>query len=198
MGRRFNKLNDLRKLENLEKEIYYFEKMLKENDSSDHLKKYYKEILQEINEEVRSLKKTLDVSVVENKITTYNGLNELFESFPENRRRKVNKIMQRGDYFNLVYNLKEEKMTIQKKNEIVYSTIPYDTGRNYIQRAAILTLLYPDSTKEYLIKHKANLIKYIKQSLWEAKKSSSLQGKKTSDLAEKYYKEIFEHPIFMM
>ncbi|KAA8713787.1 hypothetical protein F4V47_05465 [Lactococcus garvieae subsp. garvieae] len=123
-------MNDLRKLENLEKEIYYFEKMLKENDSSDHLKKYYKEILQEINEEVRSLKKTLDVSVVENKITTYNGLNELFESFPENRRRKVNKIMQRGDYFNLVYNLKEEKMTNQKKNEIVYSTIPYDTGRN--------------------------------------------------------------------
>jgi hypothetical protein len=193
-----NKLNDLRKLENLGKEIHYFEKMLKENDSSAHLKKYYKEILQEINEEVRSLKKTLNVSVVENKITTYNGLNELFEAFPENRRRKVNKIMQRGDYFNLVYNLKEERMSIQKKNEIVYSAIPYDTGRNYIQRAAILTLLYPDSTKEYLIRHKTNLIKYIKQSLWESKKSSSLQVKKTSDLAEKYYNEIFEQPIFMM
>ena len=79
-------------------------------------------------------------------------------------------------------------MLIQKKNEIIYSAIPYGIGRNYIQRAAILTLLYPESTIEYLKKHKPNLMKYIKESL--------KQKKKASCLAEQYYQEIFKFPLF--
>ena len=183
-------MNDLRKLESLEKKIDYLEKRLKEINSESFMYEWSKTRLKEATEEAKKLKDSLGVSIVHNTITTFDGLNELFELFPENRRRPVNKIIQRGNYFNLVFNLNEQKMVIQKKDEIVYSAIPYDTGRNYIQRAAILTLLDPDSTKEYLVMHKTNLMKYIKESLRQVRKPDSL--------AEEYYNEIFNQPLFMM
>lgn len=183
-------MNDLRKLENLEKEIDYLENKLKESNSESFMNEWSRTRLQKAKEEAKKLRSSLGISIVQNTITIFDGLDELFELFPENRRRPVNKIIQRGNYFNLVYNLNEQKMIIQKKDEIVYSAIPYDTGRNYIQRAAILTLLYPESTKEYLEMHKPNLISYIKQSLKQVGKSLSY--------ADEYYNEIFNQPVFMM
>ncbi|MGX7047882.1 metallophosphoesterase [Lactococcus piscium] len=183
-------MNDLRKLERLEEEIDYLENRLKETNSEKILYEMSKTRLQEAKKQVKKLRSSLGISLVQNTITTFDGLNELFELFPENRRRPVNKIIQRGDYFNLVYNINEQKISIQKKDEIVYSTIPYDTGRNYIQRAAILTLLYPESTKEYLEIHNPNLMIYIEESLRQVGKSHTL--------AEKYYQEIFNQPLFMM
>lgn len=74
-------------------------------------------------------------------------------------------------------------MIIRKKDAIVYSAIPYDNSRNYIQRAAILTILYPNSTKEYLVNHELNLMKYITESLVRSRKS------------KKYYDDIFIHRL---
>src|SRR5699024_8570175 len=136
------------------------------------------------------IEKSVGVSLVQNTITPFDGLYELFDLYPENRRRSVNKIIHRGDYFNLVYNLNDQNIVFQKKDEIIFSAIPYDTARKYIQRAAILTLLYPDATKEYLKKHKSNLMKYIEQSLRQVGKSTGL--------ASQYYQEIFCAPLFMM
>lgn len=143
-------MNDLRKLENLEEEIDDLENKLKETNSESFVYELSKTRLQEAKKQVKKLRSSIGVSLVQNTVTIFDSLNGLFELFPENRRRPVNKIIQRGDYFNFVYNINEQKIMIQKKDEIVYSAIPYDTGRNYIQRAAILTLLYPESTKEYL------------------------------------------------
>jgi len=183
-------MNELRRLENLENQIKYLEELSKEQDLPNSRKDMYAKWLKSAEQEANEIKKTLGVSLVENNITSFEGLYELFDLFPENRRRSVNKIIQRGDYFNLVYNLNEQRIVIQKKDEIVFSAIPYDTARNYIQRAAVLTLLYPESTKQYLEKHKSNLMKYIKESLRQVGKSSNL--------AEQHYLEIFNSPLFMV
>ncbi|WP_324199190.1 hypothetical protein [Carnobacterium viridans] len=60
-----------------------------------------------------------------------------FELYPENIRRPVNKTLFRNEYFELRYNMKTKDLAISSRGDIVYSAIPYDTARNYIQRAAI-------------------------------------------------------------
>src|SRR5699024_6195533 len=187
-------VNKLRKLERKLEQIEIQINDLEENIVEQNLDVFERNrIRKEIKKAKRNAKKigdSLGVSLVQNIITPFDGLYELFDLYPENRRRSVNKIIHRGDYFNLVYSLNDQNIVFQKKDEIIFSAIPYDTARKYIQRAAILTLLYPDTTKEYLKKHKSNLMKYIEQSLRQVGKSTGL--------ASQYYQEIFCSPLFMM
>lgn len=187
-------MNKLRKLERKLEQIEIQINDLEENIVEQNLDVFERNrIRKEIKKAKRNAKKigdSLGVSLVQNIITPFDGLYELFDLYPENRRRSVNKIIHRGDYFNLVYSLNDQNIVFQKKDEIIFSAIPYDTARKYIQRAAILTLLYPDTTKEYLKKHKSNLMKYIEQSLRQVGKSTGL--------ADRYYQEIFRSPLFMM
>ncbi len=108
-------MNDLRKLEYLENYIDYLENKFKDKNFEGIVDDRSKDRLQKSKEEAKKLRCTLGVSIVQNTITIFDGLYELFELFPENRRRPVNKIIQKGNYFNVVYNLNEQKMIIQKK-----------------------------------------------------------------------------------
>lgn len=185
-------MNDIRNLERIEKKIDDLSKRLAKNNLGSILREVYENELKDAKYAAKMLKQSKSISLVENTLTNTNfgELNKLFEVFPENRRRSVNKIIRKGDYFNIEYDIKKSKMIIRKKDEIVYSAIPYDNSRNYIQRAAVLTILYPNSTKEYLVNHESNLMKYITESL--------IRSRKPKTLAKKYYDDIFSHPLFMM
>lgn len=186
-----NELRKLeRKLEHIEIQINYLEESLVERDLGFFERYRTRKEIKKAKRNAEKIEKSSGVSLIQNTITPFDGLYDLFDLYSENRRRSVNKIIHRGEYFNLIYNLNDQKILIQKKDELIFSTIPYDTARKYIQRAAILTLLYPDATKEYLKKHKLNLIKYIEQSLRQVGKSTDLSGR--------YYQEIFRSPLFMM
>ena len=106
-------MNDLRKLENLEEEIDDLENKLKETNSESFVYELSKTRLQEAKKQVKKLRSSIGVSLVQNTVTIFDSLNGLFELFPENRRRPVNKIIQRGDYFNLVYNINEQKIMMK-------------------------------------------------------------------------------------
>ncbi|MGR8861830.1 metallophosphoesterase [Leuconostoc citreum] len=185
-------MNDLRKLEKLEQIIQFLSKELENNNLRGVLREAYEKKLKDTKSAAKMLKQSKSISLVENRLTDKNfeELKKAFELFPENRRRSVHKIIRKGDYFNIEFDIKASKMIIRKKDKIVYSAIPYDTGRNYIQRAAILTFLYPNSTKEYLVNHESNIMKYITESL--------TQTKKPTTLAKSYYDAIFSHPLFMI
>lgn len=120
-------------------------------------------------------------------------LSNRFEMYPENQRRPVNKTLFKNDYFQLTYNIKTQTMTISSRGELVYSAIPYDTARNYIQRAAIQYLLYPEEVHRYIELHKINLEKYIVLSIFQVTKK-----RVTKDAPEviQAYNEIKQNPLF--
>lgn len=120
-------------------------------------------------------------------------MQSIISSFPENKRRTVNKILFKNNYFNLIYNVKSKSLSIQNNGDIVYSAIPYDTARNFIQRAAVQHLLYPEATRAYIEKHYANLQTYISLGLFQ------ITGNKyTRDSFEvkSAYHQIFKDPLF--
>ncbi len=84
------------------------------------------------------------------------SLAERIERYPENKRRPVNKTVFKNDYFQLTYNTRNQSMAISSKGDLVYSAIPYDTARNYIQRAAIQYLLHPEEIRRYIELHQDN------------------------------------------
>lgn len=101
----------------------------------------------------------------ETEITLPSELVKRFELYPENKRRPVNKTLFQNDYFQLTYSMKENTMTVSSRGNLVYSAIPYDTARNYIQRAAIQYLLHPEAVHQYVESHRANLEKYLVESI---------------------------------
>lgn len=121
------------------------------------------------------------------------GLVERFELYPENKRRSVNKILFRNDYFHLTYSMKENNLTVSSRGDIVFSAIPYDTSRNYIQRATIQYLLHPDEVREYIKMHKGNLEKYIMLSIFQVTKK---RVNKNSPEVKQAYHAIFNNPLF--
>src|SRR5690625_4327686 len=116
-----------------------------------------------------------------------------FEHYPENRRRSVNKILFKNDFFNLTYSMNTKELTISSRGDIVYSAIPYDTARKYIQSASIQYLLNPKESRQYIESHKVNLEKYIKLSIFQV---TGKRVKKNSVLVKRAYNEIFENPLF--
>lgn len=113
--------------------------------------------------------------------------------YPENKRRPVNKTLFKNDYFQLTYNIKENSLNISSKGELVYSAIPYDTARNYIQRAAIQYLLYPEAARQYIESHQENLKTYLKLSIFQV--TNKKVDEHSSEVIQAY-NAIFEDPLF--
>lgn len=165
--------------------IQHYLKSLKNRLTKINTKNEQKQQFQKRN--IRSSNYTKET---ENKLELSKTISKSIEEIPENSRRTVNKIVKKGDYFNVIYNLNTAKLELQKSDKLIYSSIPYDTGRKYMQRAAILTLLYPESTTDYLNRHKANIMTYIQIAL---KQTGHKKAK-----SEEYYNLIFEQPLFMI
>lgn len=124
-----------------------------------------------------------------------NLLEGRFELYPENRRRSVNKVIYQSQYFQLVYNLNHKSLAIESKGDLIYSAIPYDTGRNYIQKASIQAILHPNETRKYIESHENNLKKYLALSIFQ------LTGQRAaldSNEVERAYQQIFADPLFEM
>lgn len=116
-----------------------------------------------------------------------------FELYPENKRRPVNKTLFKNEYFQLTCNMRDLSLAISSQGDIVYSAIPYDTARNYIQRAAIQYLLHPKAVRKYVERHKATLEKYLMLSIFQ------VTGKKVEENAvevQQAYQAIFDNPLF--
>ncbi|WP_228462020.1 metallophosphoesterase [Pseudolactococcus hodotermopsidis] len=112
--------------------------------------------------------------------------------YPENSRRLVNKILLDSPYFQFVYNLNDKIFSISSKGDIVYSAIPYDTARNYLQMAAIKTILYPKGAQEFIEMHKPILENYLSLAIYQ---NTGKKVKKTSKEVNEAYDDIF-HDVF--
>lgn len=122
-----------------------------------------------------------------------NFYNELAKNFPEDKGRPVNKILRKSDYFYLLYNTRNEKLSIEPRNDLIYAVIPYDLGRHYIQRAAIQYLINPRSVMQYLRSHEFNLRVYLKLSIYETtRKKVDSNSKLVTDALNFLY----EQPLF--
>ena len=131
--------------------------------------------------------------LIDTRIKLPSELVDRFDIYPENRRRSVNKILFKNKFFNLTYSMNTKELSISSRGDIVYSAIPYDTARKYIQSASIQYLLNPVEARQYIERHKGNLETYIKLGIFQ------LTGKrvnKNSVLVKQAYNEIFENPLF--
>lgn len=113
--------------------------------------------------------------------------------YPENKRRPVNKTIFKNEYFQLTYNMKENSLNISSRGDLVYSAIPYDTARNYIQRAAIQYLLHPEAAHQYIESHKINLETYLKLSIFQV---TNKRVDENSAKVTQAYEAIFKDPLF--
>lgn len=114
-----------------------------------------------------AIKKQL-TNVSQDKVSDFSlKLKQRFDLYPENKRRPINKTIFKNEFFQLTYNTRNQTMTISSKGDLVYSAIPYDTARNYIQRAAIQYLLHPEAVHQYLEVHKPNIETYLKLSIFQ-------------------------------
>ncbi|WP_086348674.1 metallophosphoesterase family protein [Candidatus Enterococcus clewellii] len=119
-------------------------------------------------------------------------LADRFALYPENSRRPVNKTLFRNEYFQLTCNMRDHSLAISSKGDIVYSAIPYDTARNYIQRAAIQYLLHPEAVRGYLERHKTNIEQYLVLSIFQV--TNKRVGKDSPEVAQAY-NAILQNPL---
>ncbi|MHC5216547.1 metallophosphoesterase family protein [Enterococcus sp. LJL128] len=112
--------------------------------------------------------------------------------YPENKRRPVNKTLFRNDYFQLTYNVREQSMSVSSRGDIVYSAIPYDTARSYIQRAAIQYLLHPEEVRHYLELHRTNIEQYLVLSIFQV---TEKRVAKDSIEVQQAYNAILQNPL---
>lgn len=120
------------------------------------------------------------------------ALAERIERYPENKRRPVNKTVFKNDYFQLTYNTRNHSMAISSKGDLVYSAIPYDTARNYIQRAAIQYLLHPEEIRRYIELHQTTVEKYLTLSIFQ------VTGKRVDEHSfevKQAYNAILQNPL---
>ena len=120
------------------------------------------------------------------------ALAERIERYPENKSRPVNKTVFKNDYFQLTYNTRNHSMAISSKGDLVYSAIPYDTARNYIQRAAIQYLLHPEEIRRYIELHQTTVEKYLTLSIFQ------VTGKRVDEQSfevKQAYNAILQNPL---
>lgn len=149
----------------------------------------------ETEHQVAKIEKKQDKQMIQGISTLPETIMKRIEAYPENSRRPVNKTLFNNEYFQLTLNMRNESLAISSRGDLVYSAIPYDTARNYIQRAAVQTLLHPDATHAYIEGHKPNLETYLALSIFQ------VTGKKVvKDSAEVQaaYQQIFKDPLFEM
>lgn len=134
-----------------------------------------------------------DVTYLNLKNNLFPKLKKYADSYPENRRRRVNKVLFKNEYFQLIYSTKNNELSISSGGDLVYSAIPYDTARTYIQKAAVHYLRRPEEVHNYLRTHKENILTYIIKSV---KMLTGEEIKRDSKEAITFYEEIFEYPLF--
>lgn len=127
----------------------------------------------------------------EKNILTNSLLEEIITRNPINKNRKTNKIIFKNNLFNLVFNIKYKKIEIVK-NEILYSSIPYDTSRKYVQRAAINYVIDKNFVYEYIKENELLIKQYIKFSF------SRIKAKKTKEDIDKEYEKLFVDIFYMI
>ncbi|MGX7125482.1 metallophosphoesterase [Enterococcus viikkiensis] len=114
------------------------------------------------------------------------------ELFPENKRRPVNKTVFKNEYFQLTYNTRDHSLSISTKGDLVYSAIPYDTARNYIQRAGIQYLIRPEGVRQYIELHQSTIENYLVKSIFQ------VSGQKVSENSfdvKQAYNAILQNPL---
>lgn len=126
------------------------------------------------------------------KATLPSMLAERIAGYPENKRRPVNKTVFKNDYFQLTYNTRNHSLAISSKGDLVYSAIPYDTARNYIQRAAIQYLLHPEEIRRYIELHQSTIEKYLTLSIFQV---SGNRVTENSFEVKQAYKAILQNPL---
>lgn len=134
-----------------------------------------------------------ELGLVKNKEMVPEIIYSRFNLYRENNRRTVNKTIYKNKYFNLVYKINQGSLDIVSQGDIVYSAIPYDTGRKYIQMAAVQFMLNPTEAESYIRRHKVNLEMYLRLGIFE------LTGKRVaskSTQVQKAYDEIFKDTLF--
>lgn len=119
-------------------------------------------------------------------------LAERIERYPENKRRPVNKTVFKNEYFQLTFNTRNHSMAISSKGDLVYSAIPYDTARNYIQRAAIQYLLHPEEIRRYIELHQTTVEKYLTLSIFQV---TGNRVAESSFEVKQAYKAILQNPL---
>ncbi|MGL9729992.1 metallophosphoesterase family protein [Enterococcus sp. DIV0756] len=119
-------------------------------------------------------------------------LAERIERYPENKRRPVNKTVFKNEYFQLTFNTRNHSMAISSKGDLVYSAIPYDTARNYIQRAAIQYLLHPEEIRRYIQLHQTTVEKYLTLSIFQV---TGNRVAESSFEVKQAYKAILQNPL---
>ena len=119
-------------------------------------------------------------------------LAERIERYPENKRRPVNKTVFKNEYFQLTFNTRNHSMAISSKGDLVYSAIPYDTARNYIQRAAIQYLLHPEEIRRYIELHQTTVEKYLTLSIFQV---TGNRVTESSFEVKQAYKAILQNPL---
>lgn len=119
-------------------------------------------------------------------------LTERIEAYPENKRRPVNKTVFKNDYFQLTYNTRNHSLAIASQGDLVYSAIPYDTGRNYIQRAAVQYLLHPEAVRRYVELHQTTLEKYLSLSIFQV---TGQRVAENSFEVKQAYQAILQNPL---
>lgn len=153
------------------------------------------DINDEVNKKIIVSKQSVSEQILKSDISLPIALFDGMKQYPENNRRPVNKTVYRNNYFQLTYSLKENDFSILSRGDIIYSTIPYDTSRNYIQRAVVQALKYPEKTREYIEIHKSTLETYIRLGIFGI---SQKRVSSSSIEVQEAYNQIFQDPIFEM
>ena len=119
-------------------------------------------------------------------------IQDSISSIEKNKKRRINKIILDDQYFNLELNLNHYQYKIVA-NDLVYSAIPYDTGRVYIEEAACFSLTRHSETQRYLRKHEPNIRIYMAVALLQ------LTGNEYDVNAPEVtaeYNKLFTYPLF--
>lgn len=94
-----------------------------------------------------------------------NEIEKIYSLISRNKKRTVNKLLFFDNYFYLEFSKNTKKITINyNKKNIVFSTIPNDYGRWYIQKMACLYINNKEQVTNFLINEKKLICEYIKKS----------------------------------
>lgn len=112
--------------------------------------------------------------------------------YPQNKYKKTHKIVFDSDFFNLTYNIKENKLSINKTDDILYSKIPHDKSRKYLELTIIKYLQNPTSIRKAILKHEPIIKKYIAKAILK----DDYKNYNNQNIVDLEYQKIFEDPFF--
>ena len=94
---------------------------------------------------------------------------EILSNQGKSNNRSAKKSIYKNNFFDISINSKTNEILLDKTN-IIYSFIPYDNCRKYMEMALIKYISNEKWCKDYLNKHKNNIKKYISLALYQESK----------------------------